>query len=87
MGILNGTYRNVSVKPLLLTVNRGDLVIFRGDLIHAGGEWNGSPKYRLHCFFHHPRVLFPDNATWKIVYNTDPQFEHVGKVVDEDNAY
>ena len=39
-GILDGTYRNVSVKPLLLTVNRGDLVIFRGDLIHAGGEWN-----------------------------------------------
>ena len=38
-------------------------------------------------FFHHPLVPFPDNATWKIVHNTNPQFEHVGKVVDEDNAY
>ena len=86
-GILNGTYRNVTVKPSLLTVHRGDLVIFRGDLIHAGAEWNGSPRYRLHCFFHHPLVPFPDNATWKIVDNTNPHFEHVGMVVDEDNAY
>ena len=85
--ILDGTFRNVCVKPSVLTVNRGDLVVFTGRLIHAGGEWNGSPKYRLHCYFHHPFVPFPDNATWKIVHNTDPLFEHVSKVVDEDNAY
>ena len=85
--ILAGTYRNVTVKPSLLTVNKGDLVIFRGDLIHAGSEWNGSAKYRLHCYFHHPLVPFPDNQTWRVDYNTDPMFAHVKAIVDEDNAY
>ena len=83
--ILAGTYRFTKVKSSVLTINKGDLVVFRGDLIHAGSEWNGSAKYRLHCYFHHPSVPFPDNQTWRVNKNRNSPFGHVADVIDEDN--
>ena len=82
--ILTRKLTNIKVKPSVLSFNRGDLVIFRGDLIHAGAEWNGSAKYCLHCYFHHTQVPFPDNETFQIVANTDPVFYHLSDIIDEE---
>ena len=32
-----------------LVLNRGDVVVFRGDLVHAGVAY-GQPNHRIHCF-------------------------------------
>ena len=82
--ILSGKLTNVKVKPSVLTFNKGDLVIFTGNLIHAGAEWDGSAKYRLHLYFHNAQVPFPDNETWQVVSSTDKEFAHVVDIIDEE---
>ena len=72
-------------KHSVLTFNKGDLVIFRGDLIHAGAEWDGSAKYRLHQYYRSHKVPFPNNETWQIVSSTDKEFSHVVEIIDEEH--
>ena len=59
-------------------------VVFQGGLIHAGSAWNGSARYRLHCYFHQPNVSFPDTSTKRALANTSASFIHVPEIIDEE---
>ena len=43
----------------------GDVIVFRGDLIHAGSAYE-SHNLRLHAYIDHPTVPRPPNKTWVI---------------------
>lgn len=50
------------VKPKRLRFNRGDIVIFRGDLVHAGSAYTKF-NMRLHTYMDHPSVKRKFNST------------------------
>ena len=80
--ILRGTYNSVRVQSSVLTVNKGDLLVFRADLIHAGSEWTNSEKLRVHCYFHSNKITFPDDYTWRIDQNKKSKFGFVSNIVN-----
>jgi len=44
--------------------NAGDLLIFRGDLVHAGSEYPDRENVRLHCFIDNANVSRENNRTF-----------------------
>lgn len=50
-------------KGELAEFNAGDLLIFRGDLVHAGAEYPDRENVRLHCFVDHKDVDRRNNRT------------------------
>jgi hypothetical protein len=46
-------------------LDAGDVIVFRGDLIHAGSAYS-SHNLRLHAYIDHPSVPRPPNKTWVI---------------------
>ena len=48
----------------IVTIDEGDVVIFAGDLLHAGGAWNGSvANYRLFAYWPTDEFLVDWHAT------------------------
>jgi hypothetical protein len=43
----------------------GDVIIFRGDLVHAGSPYE-KHNVRIHAYLDHPTVSRPPNRTWVI---------------------
>ena len=82
--IIRGTYSSVKVKSSFLTANRGDLVVFRADLIHAGSEWMDGEKLRIHCYFHNNKISFPDDYTWRIDKNEKSDFGFIVNIIDQE---
>ena len=79
--ILRGTYNSVKVQPSVLTANKGDLMVFRADLIHAGSEWIDSEKLRIHCYFHNNNITFPDDYTWRVGKNKHSEFGYIANII------
>ena len=52
-----------NVKQVWL--KRGDLMVFRGDLVHAGSGYT-SDNYRMHCYLDSIKVKREPNKTWKL---------------------
>lgn len=50
------------IKPKRLKFNRGDMVIFRGDLVHGGSSYDNY-NIRIHTYMDHPRVKRKANST------------------------
>jgi hypothetical protein len=53
-------------KPIPRTqirLNKGDVVIMRSDLLHAGSAYD-EPNVRLHCYFDSDEVPRVDNKSW-----------------------
>ncbi len=46
-----------------LTLNPGDVLVMRGDLVHAGGGYEHGHFARLHCYLDNPRVKRGANTT------------------------
>ena len=65
-GILLVWPRNMPEGSTMVKVeyNRGDLVIFRGDLKHAGAEYSNGRHMRLHCYIDHVCVPRQQNTTF-----------------------
>ena len=82
--IIRGTYNCVKVKSSFLTANRGDLIVFRADLIHAGSEWMDGEKLRIHCYFHNNKISFPDDYTWQIDKNENSDFGFIANIIDQE---
>jgi hypothetical protein len=59
----------ISRKTLIL--NMGDVVIFRGDLVHAGSSY-AATNTRIHVYLDHPTVPRMRNRTWVIYKHADP---------------
>ena len=53
------------ITPMTLLLKAGDVVVFRGDLIHAGGEYD-EDNYRLHAYIDSNRVPRTPNRTFVV---------------------
>ena len=51
------------IKPVKLELQPGDVIIFRGDLVHAGAEYQ-THNYRIHTYLDSPKVNREYNRTW-----------------------
>ena len=68
---------HVSRKTVSLAA--GDVIVFRGDLIHAGSAYTAH-NLRLHAYIDHPTVPRPPNKTWVIQRHAEPALQ---ALVDE----
>lgn len=53
------------IRRETVELNAGDVIVFRGDLIHAGSEY-ARHNLRIHAYIDHPLVPRPPNKTWVI---------------------
>jgi ectoine hydroxylase-related dioxygenase (phytanoyl-CoA dioxygenase family) len=51
------------IKPLKLELQPGDILIFRGDLVHAGSDYD-TYNYRIHTYLDSPKINRRYNKTW-----------------------
>lgn len=54
-----------------VTLGAGDVIVFRGDLVHAGSPY-AERNIRLHAYIDHPAVPRPPNRTWTIQREATP---------------
>ena len=55
-----------------VNMNKGDAVIFRGDLVHAGADYS-SLNIRIHAYLDSPMVDRTKNTTWTILDDAPPR--------------
>ena len=65
------TRHTPKVTRRTVRLNVGDVIVFRGDLIHAGSPYT-SRNLRLHAYIDHPSVPRPPNKTWAIQRHAEP---------------
>jgi len=53
---------NISYEPTCLRMDKGDILLFRQDLCHAGTE-SDSSNIRLHAYFDHPACKRDEDST------------------------
>jgi ectoine hydroxylase-related dioxygenase (phytanoyl-CoA dioxygenase family) len=63
-----------SVVRYVVELNEGDMLWFRGDLLHAGAEYEATNE-RIHVFLDSPRVKRTLNTTSIIEYDNNKLFE------------
>ena len=69
--VIRGFHREkVPRKTVLL--NRGDVLVFRADCVHAGSGYD-EKNVRVHCFLDSPSIARVPNVTWKI-YQRAPSY-------------
>jgi hypothetical protein len=57
-----------------LLLSRGDILFFRGDLIHAGSAY-AEANVRLHMYLDHPMAPRDANRTWIVRRHASPEFQ------------
>lgn len=65
------------IRPYKIQFDRGDMLIFRGDLVHAGSSYADS-NVRMHCFLDNNENRIP-NKTWLIHKNCS---KHIRDIID-----
>ena len=70
---LRKSARSNPILPTRLTLNTGDAIIFRPDLVHAGSAYEKS-NIRVHFYIDHPSVPRDPNRTW-IIYKHASEME------------
>jgi hypothetical protein len=72
IGLSNGlaTIRS-EINRTTLELEKGDIFIFRGDLIHAGSRYEHD-NVRIHTYLDSPVVPRDPNRTWIIHKHADP---------------
>lgn len=53
------------IKKVNISLSRGDVVVFRGDTVHAGAAYK-KENTRVHVFLDNPNIYRPRNKTWPI---------------------
>ena len=79
--IINGCI-NFPIRPQMIKLNKGDLLVFTGDLIHAGSEYSVR-NTRLHCYFPVHGCRRIKNETSKI-YLLKGKFAFLKRIIDEE---
>lgn len=67
-----------AIKMIKIKMNKGDLLLFRGDLVHSGSGYSET-NYRLHCFMDHSYRT--PNRTWLIHTHAS---EHMRRLINVD---
>jgi hypothetical protein len=70
---LRKSARSNPILPTRLSLNAGDAIIFRSDLVHAGSAYDKS-NIRIHFYIDHPSVPRDPNRTW-IIYKHASEVE------------
>jgi len=65
IAITNETYDGPSVPSTKILLNKGDVLVFRSDVIHAGSEYD-ELNIRLHCYLDSPKVARDEDTTFII---------------------
>jgi hypothetical protein len=65
------TRHTPKVTRRTVELDAGDLIVFRGDLIHAGSAYT-QHNLRIHTYLDHPTVPRPPNRTWVIQKHAEP---------------
>lgn len=60
------------IKSKLISLNPGDMLIFRGDLVHAGSKYKDE-NVRLHAYLDSPLIDRINNRTFIISLDSPPQ--------------
>ena len=69
--IVHGLGRTFApVDPKILTLQAGDALLFRADLVHAGAEYDVE-NTRIHCYIDSQAVPRNPNRTWIIKKHSD----------------
>jgi len=63
-----------SINRSTVTMNTGDIVVFRDDLVHAGSGYSNQ-NYRLHAYMDSPKVPRISNRTWLIAKHADQRMK------------
>jgi hypothetical protein len=50
--------------PIVIQATPGDVICFRGDLVHAGSDYPSRSNIRMHAYVHSPQFRRLDNATY-----------------------
>jgi ectoine hydroxylase-related dioxygenase (phytanoyl-CoA dioxygenase family) len=59
------------VSVVHVSLNKGDALLFRGDLVHAGSAYT-KPNVRIHFYLDSPLVKRVANRTWIISKHAEP---------------
>jgi hypothetical protein len=65
------TRHTPKVAHRTVELDAGDVIVFRGDLIHAGSAYTAH-NLRIHVYLDHPTVPRPPNRTWVIQKHAEP---------------
>ena len=65
------TRHTPKVARKTVELDAGDVIVFRGDLIHAGSAYTAR-NLRIHAYLDHPTVSRPPNRTWVIQKHAEP---------------
>lgn len=69
IGMINETDKELSkrkpIKCQTMSMNKGDVFVFRADLIHAGSGYD-KENHRLHCYLDSEYIKREPNKTWCI---------------------
>ena len=69
--VVQGRGRSLQpIQPKILTLDAGDAVVFRPDLVHAGAEYE-TENIRIHCYIDSVTVKRNPNRTWIIGKHAD----------------
>lgn len=63
--VIKGIYKGEPITPTRVSLDAGDVFVFRADLVHAGGDYH-SHNIRMHCYMDSPAVHRDPNRTFII---------------------
>jgi len=70
--VIHGRGRSMTpIEPKVVWLAAGDAIVFRGDLVHAGAEYE-TENMRLHCYIDSKAVNRHPNRTYIIQKHADP---------------
>jgi hypothetical protein len=70
--LIHGRGRSLKpIEPKVVWLDAGDAIVFRGDLVHAGAEYE-TDNLRLHCYIDSKAVNRYPNRTYIISKHADP---------------
>jgi ectoine hydroxylase-related dioxygenase (phytanoyl-CoA dioxygenase family) len=58
------------ILPKVITIDAGDAILFRPDVVHAGAEYE-TENVRIHCYIDSTLVKRDPNRTWIIAKHAD----------------
>ena len=63
--------RNQAIAPYTVHLREGEILVWRGDLIHAGSKYH-KPNTRMHVFLDSPKLARDPSRTWLIRKHAPP---------------
>jgi len=76
LDVMRNTYSGPARPATQISLEVGDILIFRSDMIHAGSDYE-TENIRLHCYLDSPYVNRNKNRTWIIKKHANKNIQDV----------